>query len=132
VKDGVRVGERSLAHSAHSLASGRALAILLVGGEVERDEEEEVRAEDTNTREGSELLTRALPGVGEPRPVGRNEVGVRSEVNEAQVNDELDDLETGDPLLPPNADATRALEVVPVHNDVHSQVQGNDNPRDRG
>lgn len=47
-----------------------------------------------------------------------------------QVNDELDDLETSNPLLPPDLDATSALEVVPVHNNVHSQVKNNGNPRD--
>lgn len=45
-----------------------------------------------------------------------------------KINDELDDLETGDPLLPPDADATRALEVVPVHDDVDGQVKGDGNP----
>lgn len=35
-----------------------------------------------------------------------------------KVNDKLDDLETGDPLLPPDADPTGTLEVVPVHDDV--------------
>jgi len=45
-----------------------------------------------------------------------------------KVNDELDDLETGDPLLPPDADAASALEVVPVHDNVDHQVEGNWNP----
>ena len=49
-----------------------------------------------------------------------------------EIDDELSDLKTGDPLLPPDADSTRALEVVPVHDNVHSQVQGDGNPRDRG
>lgn len=49
-----------------------------------------------------------------------------------KVNDELNDLETGDPLLPPDADAARALEVVPVHDDVNSQIKGNGNPGDGG
>jgi hypothetical protein len=49
-----------------------------------------------------------------------------------QVNDELKDLEHGDVLLPPNANSTGTLEVVPVHNDVHGQVQGDRNPRDSG
>lgn len=39
-----------------------------------------------------------------------------------EIDDELDDLETGDPLLPPDLDATGALEVVPVHDHVHHQV----------
>lgn len=44
----------------------------------------------------------------------------------------MDDLETSNPLLPPDLDATSALEVVPVHDNVHSQVEDNGNPRDGG
>ena len=47
-----------------------------------------------------------------------------------QVKNELNNLAHGNVLLPPDADASRALEVVPVHDDVDSQVQGNDGPRD--
>lgn len=35
----------------------------------------------------------------------------------------MDDLEHCDVLLPPNSDAARGLEVVPVHDDVNHQVQ---------
>jgi hypothetical protein len=49
-------------------------------------------------------------------------------VEPTEVDDELDDLETGDPLLPPDLDAARALEVVPVHDHVDHQVQRDDNP----
>jgi hypothetical protein len=42
----------------------------------------------------------------------------------------LDDLHDGDVALPPDADAARALEVVPVHDDVHHQVQRDGHPRD--
>ena len=79
----LRIGEGSLRHAANGLAAGRALAVLLVGGEVERDEEEEVGAEDTHAGESSELLTGAPAGIGKPRPVGGGEVGPRSEVDEA-------------------------------------------------
>ena len=48
--------------------------------------------------------------------------------NLTESNDKLCDLETGDPLLPPDLDATRALEVVPVHDDVYEQVEANDGP----
>lgn len=47
-----------------------------------------------------------------------------------KIDDELDDLEAGNPLLPPNADATGRLEVVPVHDDVDGEVQGDGNPGD--
>lgn len=39
-----------------------------------------------------------------------------------KVNDELDDLEGGDPLLPPDTNTTRALEVIPVHDNVDHEV----------
>jgi hypothetical protein len=45
-----------------------------------------------------------------------------------KINNELDDLEGGNPLLPPDANTARALEIVPVHNDVNAQVQGDWNP----
>ena len=78
-----RVRQRGLAHPPHGLAPARPLAVLLVRGEVERDEEEEVRAEDDDARDRSELLAGALASIGEPRPVGRGEVGPRREVNKA-------------------------------------------------
>lgn len=49
-----------------------------------------------------------------------------------KVDNELNDLQTSDPLLPPAADTTGALEVVPVHEHVHHQVQRDDDPRHRG
>lgn len=49
-----------------------------------------------------------------------------------EIDDELDDLETGDPFLPPAADATGTLEVVPVHDHVDGQVQGDYDPRHGG
>jgi hypothetical protein len=49
-----------------------------------------------------------------------------------EVNDELDDLETSNPLLPPDSDATSALEVVPVHDNVDRQVEDNGDPGDGG
>lgn len=47
-----------------------------------------------------------------------------------KVNNKLDNLETSDPFLPPNTDTTSALEVVPVHNNVHHEVKGDWNPGD--
>ncbi|KAI6755183.1 hypothetical protein HG531_004289 [Fusarium graminearum] len=130
--DQVRVGKRSLGHAAEALSAGRGLSLLLVGGEVEGDEEDEVRADGDDTGESSKLLARALASIGHPLEVGRGEVGVRGEVDESEINDELDDLETGNPFLPPNTDTTSALEVVPVHDDVDEEVQDNGNPRDGG
>ena len=79
--DGIR--QRGLAHAADGLAATRALAVLPVGGEVEGDEEEEVRGQDTNTSESGKLLTSAGANVGKPGPVGRGEVGPGGEVDKA-------------------------------------------------
>lgn len=80
--NGVRVGEGSLAHAAERLA-GLGLAALLVGCEVEGDEEDEVGAEDTDTSKGGKFLTGTLARIGHPGEVGRGEVGVGGEVDEA-------------------------------------------------
>ena len=151
MSDGVSVGDRGLRHTSDGLARTRGLAVLGIGGEVEGDEEHEVRAKDDKTREGRELLSGALSVVGHPGEVGRGEVGVGRIVDEAywfivsratvehvrdrertKIDEELNDLEASDPLLPPDADTAGTLEVVPVHDDVNSEVQGDDNPRDRG
>lgn len=49
-----------------------------------------------------------------------------------KVDNELDDLETGDPFFPPDTDTTGALEVVPVHDNVDQKVNGDRNPLDSG
>lgn len=64
-------------------AGSTALSGLLVGGEVEGDEEEQVGAENGHASKGSEFLSGALSGVGGPWEVGRGEVGVGSEVDKA-------------------------------------------------
>lgn len=79
----VRVGERGLGHLAERLAGAGSLLVRLIGGKVEGDEENQVRADDTHTSEGSELLASALAGIGHPGVVGRGEVGVGGKVDEA-------------------------------------------------
>lgn len=92
---------------------------LLVGREVEGDEEQEVRGQDTHASEGGEFFACAATGVGHPREIGAREIGVAGwvlsvfalpcrylkrsemgwmdhslpgEVDETEVNDELCDL----------------------------------------
>jgi len=113
------------------LSSCWALAVLLVGGDVERDEEDEVRAKDSHARESSEFLSSTATRVWHPWKVGGGEVCVRGKVNKDKVNHELNDLETSNPFLPPDANATRALEVVPVHDNVNHQVKSNWDPGHR-
>ena len=47
-----------------------------------------------------------------------------------EIDEELDYLKPSNPLLPPDADAARALEVVPVHEDVDRQVKSYRDPGD--
>lgn len=79
----VRVRQRSLGHLAEGLASRALLAVLAVGRKVERDEEDQVRAESDDASKSSKFLAGAVAGVGQPGEVGRGEVGVRGKVDEA-------------------------------------------------
>ena len=127
-------GEGLILHLNESTGSASATLLdgLLVGGDVESNEEDEVAGQDAHASERSELLAGADAGAWEPGEVAGGEVGVGGEVDEAEVDDELGDLEDGDVLLPPDADATRGLEVVPVHDDVNGEVEGDDDPGDGG
>lgn len=52
------------------------------------------------------------------------------EVDEAKIDDELGDLHDSDVLLPPYLDTSRSLEVIPVHDHMNHEVEGDWNPRD--
>jgi hypothetical protein len=70
----------------HQRACSPAAALrhwLLVRGEVESEEEEQVRRDDANTGNGGEFLASALAHVGDMGPVGAGEVGEGCEVDEA-------------------------------------------------
>lgn len=138
-------GDKSFLSGVSPRSSGNSL--LSVGCEVEGDEEEQVRAENTHASEGGKFLSGASTIVWSPWEIAVSEVGVGCEVDEEQVDDELNDLEHGDVLLPPDADAARRLEVVPgicqcfsssseivqclpIHNHVDRQVECNGHPRD--
>lgn len=64
-----------------SFAASEAFALLLVGCEVERDEEQEVRADNAHTSKCGKFLSSAVARVWHPWEVGRGEVGVRCEVD---------------------------------------------------
>lgn len=83
-----RGGDLEVLHVDEGLLAGVAartadLGSLVVGGDVEGDEKQQVRGDDSNTSESSELLTGALAHVGSPGEVDGGEVGVRGEVDEA-------------------------------------------------
>jgi hypothetical protein len=134
-----------------SFASCWSLAIFPVGCNVEVDEEDEVGGDGNDASESGEFFTRALAGIGHPGPVCRGEVCVGCEVDEAwrkdrrlesevygqndekdwvhtNINNKLNNLKTSDPFLPPNSDAPRALEIVPVHENVNHEIESNHDP----
>lgn len=63
-------------------ARAASLGGLVVGDNVEGNEQNEVGCEDAHSSESGELLTGTVAHVGNPREVGRGEVGVGSEVDE--------------------------------------------------
>ena len=117
------------------LAGGDGLlgVLLQVDRDVEGDEQEQVGGDDDVTVEGCLLGSVTVAQVGEDAvEVDVGVVGVGAGVDEADVDQELDDLEAGDPLFPPDLDAAGGEEVVEVHEDVDGQVQGDDDPLDGG
>lgn len=100
----------------------------LISGKVEGDEKNKVTGEDTTAGNGSKFLTGAFTVGGELGKVSGAKVGVSGKVYEDEVDHELGDLESGDPLFPPNLDASSRLEVVPVHDNVDGKVEGDGNP----
>ena len=80
--EGSDIWNLSILEGTSSLTASWALAVLLVGREVEGDEEEEVRANDAHAGEGSKFLSSTLTSIWQPWEVGRGEVGVGCEVNE--------------------------------------------------
>lgn len=110
---------------------GSLLFFLCVRREIKGDEEHKIGAENNDAGIGSKFLASTAPPIGHPRPICVCEVCVGCEVDKAEINDELDDLEAGNPLLPPDAHSASALEVIPIHDNVDKEIERNDNPLDR-
>ena len=79
---GVNIWQLSVFQGSSSFATSWAFSILLVCGEVERDEENQVRTDYAHTSESSEFFTGAVSSVWHPWEVGGGEVSVGGEVNE--------------------------------------------------
>ena len=66
--------------------------ILFVSSEIEANEEQQVRAQYSHARERRKFLPGTLPKRREAREVGGREVGVRGEIDESEIDNELNDL----------------------------------------
>ena len=128
-----RSPRRSLTKSPTLLPSSPSFRIiLLIGREIETDKQQQIAAQYTHTRKRREFFPGAFSSRWKGREVGAAEVCVGGEVNEAEIDDELNDLEDCDPFFPPYANTSGSLEVVPVHYDMDGQIKGDGYPRDRG
>ena len=114
----MRVWERKILHGNQSFLSSipprsSCSALLSVGREVKGNEEQQIRTKDSHASECGKLFSCTGTVVWRPGEIAVGEVGVGSEVDEEQVDDELDDLKHGDVFLPPDADTTGSLEIIP-------------------
>ena len=66
--------------------------ILFVSREIEANEEQQIRAQYSHARERRKFLPSTLPKRREAREVGGREVGVRGEIDESEIDNELNDL----------------------------------------
>ena len=60
--------------------------------------------------------------------VSAGKVVVGSKIDKSEVEDELHNLQHCNVLFPPNPDASRGLEVIPVHDDVDEEIEGDRDP----
>lgn len=67
-----------------------------------------------------------------PENIVRRGGRIGGEGKRTKVENELDDLHYGDVLLPPDLDAPRALEIVPVHDNMHHQIECDHRPGNGG
>ena len=107
-----------LAHFPRSLATAAALGILLVCCKIKAYEQQEVTAEDTHPSKGCKFLPSARSHAWHVWEVRTREIGVRSEIDEEQIDDELHDLQHRDVFFPPDLDSSSRLEVIPIHHNV--------------
>lgn len=77
------IDRRLLAHLAHAPLTSFGAGLLLVSGEIEGDEEEEVGAKDADARERGELFAGAPAGRGEAGEISGGEVGIGGKVDES-------------------------------------------------
>lgn len=103
---------------------------LFVGLLVESKEEDEVGRQDGAPGPGRLGAATAGTHIGKERSVLVGVEGVRAAIDEEEVDEKLGDLRNGDSFLPGTPDAQGSQGVVRVHQDMHSQVERDDSPRD--
>ena len=124
---------RRLAQPPALLPSPPAFGIVfLVRRQVERDEQKKIGAQYSYSGKRGKFLTRAFTRCRQAREIGAAEVGIGGEVDEAKIDHELCNLQARDPFLPPNPNAARGLKVVPVHDNMDSQIESYRHPGDGG
>jgi len=109
------------------LSSG---GLLLVGLLVESNEEEEITGEECTSENGGAFRASALSTVGDLGSISGSEKSVGSKVDDAEIDDELGDLASGEVLLPPDLVSNGSSGVVSVHENVDGQVENDGDPRD--
>lgn len=101
---------------------------LLVGLEVEVDEEEQVARQDRAAKECGIFMTSTVGDVWQVGPVHKGEVLVSAKVDQRDIQDELGDLHGRKVFLPPEASTTSGRVVVVVHDNMNEQVLHDDGP----
>jgi len=112
--------------------------LLLVGIDVELDEQEQVAGQNTASNKGGRLGASTVsegwraPVSGKTSGETGGETRVCPEVDREEINHELGDLHRGQVLLPPNPLATSGCVVVVIHEDVNPEIERDNDPRDAG
>jgi len=107
------------------------LGVFLVNFNVESNEQEQVRRDNSTTVESGDWRTNTVTTVRQRWEKVENEFLVGGKVDETNVQDELNNLKSGDPFFPPNSDTSGSQIVVPVHDTVDGQIQCDWDPRNR-
>ena len=105
---------------------------LFVGVAVEENKQDQVAHEDAETREGGGGFAVAVAHIWEPWRVQVNVVMVNTVDAHDDVDDKLYNLTCRDELLPWAPDTNARERIVAVHDDVHGEVQADDDPRQGG
>jgi len=132
VGDAVAVGlDNAINNAVSSTLKALDSWLLLVRVDVKLDEQEQITAQNTATKQGSRLSPSTVPNVRQV-PLASSEARIGAKVYCEKINDELGYLHRGQVLLPPDPLSTSGSVVVVIHKNVNCKVKGDDDPRDAG